>query len=41
MKKPWVDFPNHHNFENVNDAYSDFIQKVMGVVDLVAPIKSR
>ena len=25
-----LDFPNHHNFENVNDAYSNFIQKVMG-----------
>ena len=36
-----VDFPNYHNFENINDAYSNFIQKVMGVIDLVAPIKSR
>ena len=36
-----VDFPNYHNFENINDAYSNFIQKVMGVIDLVAPIKLR
>ena len=36
-----VDFPNYHIFENINDAYSNFIQKVMGVIDLVAPIKSR
>ena len=36
-----VDFPNYNNFENFNDAYSNFIQKVMGVIDLVAPIKSR
>ena len=36
-----VDFPNYYNFENINDAYSNFIQKVMGVIDLVAPIKSR
>ena len=36
-----VDFPNYINFENINDAYSNFIQKVMGVIDLVAPIKSR
>ena len=35
------DFPNYHNFENINDAYSNFIQKVMGIIDLVAPIKSR
>ena len=34
-----ADFPNY--FENINDAYSNFIQKVMGVIDLVAPIKSR
>ena len=36
-----VDFLNYHNFEGINDAYSNFIQKVMGVIDLVAPIKSR
>ena len=36
-----ADFPNYHNFENVNDTYSNFIQKVMGVTDLVAPVKSR
>ena len=31
-----VDFPNYHNFENINDGYSNFIQKVIGVVDLLA-----
>ena len=36
-----VDFPNYLHFENINDAYSNFIQKVMGVIDLVAPTKSR
>ena len=36
-----LDFPNYHNFENIIDAYSNFIQKVIGVIDLVAPIKSR
>ena len=36
-----VDFSHHHNFENVNDTYSNFIQKVMGMIDLLAPIKSR
>ena len=36
-----LDFPNHHNFENINNAYSNFIQKFMGVIDLLAPIKSR
>ena len=28
------------NFKNINDAYSNFIQKVIGAIDLVAP-KSR
>ena len=36
-----LDFPNYRNFENINDAYSNFTQKVMGVIDLVEPIKSR
>ena len=36
-----VDFPNYRNLENINDAYSNFIQKLMRVIDLVAPIKSR
>ena len=33
-------FPNYHNFENISNAYSNSIQKVMGLMDLVAPIKS-
>ena len=36
-----LDFPNYHNFENINDAYANFIQKVMGAIDLVAPIKVK
>ena len=24
-----LDFPNHHNLENIIDAYFNFIQKVM------------
>ena len=36
-----VDFPNYRNFENINDAYSNFIQTLMRVIDLVAPIQSR
>ena len=35
------DFPNYQNFENINDAYSNSIQEVMVVINLVAPIKSR
>ena len=33
-------FPDYHNFENIN-AYSSFIQKVMGFTDLILPVKSR
>ena len=29
-----LDFPNYHNFRNINDAYSNFIQKVMVDIDL-------
>ena len=36
-----VDFQNYHNFENIYDAYPNFIQKVMGDTDIEAPIKSR
>ena len=36
-----VDFPNYLNFENINYAYSNFIQKVMRIIDLVASIKTR
>ena len=36
-----IDFPNCHNFDNIDDTYSNFIHKVMGVIDQVAPIKLR
>ena len=36
-----VDFPNYHNFENINEAYSNFIQKFMGVIDLVETCKVK
>ena len=29
-----LDFQNYRNFKNINDAYSNFIQKVMGVINL-------
>ena len=35
------DFQNYHHFENIYDAYPNFIQKVMGDIDIEAPIKSR
>lgn len=35
------DFQNQRNFENINEAHSNFMQKIMKVIYLVAPIKSR
>ena len=29
------------NLDNVNDAYSNFIQKLMEVIDKVAPVKNK
>ena len=36
-----VNFPEYKNFDNVNDAYSNFIQKLMKVIDKVAPVKNK
>ena len=34
-----IDFPNYNNFENINTAYSDFINKVEMAIDKIAPLK--
>ena len=34
-----LNFPNYRNFNDINDAYNDFIQKNMNVIDKVAPLK--
>ena len=36
-----VNFPNDQIYNEINEAYNDFIQKIMGVIDKVAPIKER
>ena len=36
-----TDFPNYENFGDVNEAYSNFFQKLMTVIDKVAPYKSK
>ena len=36
-----INFPEYKKFDNVNDAYSNFIQKLMEVTDKVAPVKSK
>ena len=36
-----LNFPNNHNFNDINEAYNDFIQKIMNVTDKVTPLKER
>ena len=36
-----VDFPDYGNFGDVNEAYSNFSQKLMTVIDKIAPYKSK
>ena len=36
-----TNFPEYKNFDNVNDAYSNFIQKLMEVIDKVASVKNK
>ena len=36
-----INFPDYKNFNNVNDAYSKFIQILMAVLDKVAPVKNE
>ena len=35
-----VKFPNYENFININEAYSNFIQKLTSVIDEIAPCKN-
>ena len=36
-----LNFPNYQNYNEINEAYNDFIQKITSVIDKVAPIKER
>ena len=36
-----VDFPNYENFGDINEAYSNFFQKLMTVIDKIAPYKCK
>ena len=38
---PKLNFPNYQNYNEIHEAYNDFIQKIMSVTDMVAPIKER
>ena len=36
-----INFPDYSNFKDINNAYSDFTEKVTSVIDKIAPIKER
>ena len=36
-----INFPEYKKVNRVNDAYSNFIQKLTKVIDKVAPVKSK
>ena len=36
-----VEFPNYKNFDDVNEAYSNFFQKLTAVIDKMAPCKRK
>ena len=36
-----VDFTNYENFGDVNEAYSNFFQKLMTIINKIAPYKSK
>ena len=36
-----VKFPNYENFININETYSNFIQRLTSVIDVIAPCKTK
>ena len=36
-----LNFPIYQNFNDINEAYNNFIQKIMNVIDKIAPLKER
>ena len=36
-----LNFPSYQNYDEINEAYNDFIQKIMSLINKVAPIKER
>ena len=36
-----VKFPNYEDFDNQNDTYSNFIQKLMEVIEKITPAKNK
>ena len=36
-----LNFPNYQDYNEINEAYNDFIQKIMSLIDKVAPTKER
>ena len=38
---PKINFPNYQNYNDINKGYNEFIQKIMAVIDNIAPIIER
>ena len=36
-----LNFPNYQNYNEIDEAYNDFLQKIISAIDKVAPIKER
>ena len=36
-----LNFPNYQNYNEIDEAYNDFLQKIISVIDKVVPIKER
>ena len=34
-----LNYPNYQNYNEINEVYNDFIQKIMSIIDKVAPMK--
>ena len=39
MSKIHTNFPNYSQFDNINEAYDDFIDKTKNVIEQIAPMK--
>ena len=40
-ESPELNFLNYQNYNDINKAFDDFIQKIVNVIDKVTPIKEE
>ena len=41
MARKQLNFPNYETFDDVNEAYSNFFQKIMTVTDKIGPYRNK